>query len=75
MNIPRTIENYAPSGHYLDAFAKLEPEIAKDLTVHTAVLRHGYVQFVWPSTVVEGEQYHMLGDHQSYCPVFFGGPL
>lgn len=75
MNIPRTIENYAPSGHYLEAFSKAIPNEFNPLAVHTTVLRHGYIQFVWPCTVVEGEQYHMLGDHQAYCPVFFGGVL
>ena len=32
------------------------------------VIRHGYVQWVWPSGVRPGEMYYMLGDHGKYSP-------
>lgn len=78
MNIPRTTENYAPSAHYLEAFAKELTTPQRNLDLHTTVIRHGYLQFVWPSSIQTqgGDLYHMLSEEgRAFCPVFFGGVL
>lgn len=38
------------------------------------LLAAGYVDWVYPWRLNEGEQYLMLGDHNGYCPVEFDSP-
>lgn len=41
------------------------------LTVKTAILFRGYIDWVYPWRIAEGELFYMLGDHGGYSPVKF----
>lgn len=39
----------------------------------TAIVFRGYIDWVYPWRIAEGEQFYMFGDHWGYCPVTFEG--
>lgn len=41
------------------------------LRVKTPIIRAGYVDWVYPWRIWEGEPYYALGDHNGYSPVIF----
>lgn len=41
------------------------------LQVLTPILFNGFVDWVRPWRIREGEQFYMLGDHGCFCPINF----